>query len=551
MATYLGLVNQATGVVYPVTDVQLALGPVAAPSTTLMNTVQPTLATVVPLTLKGYTAQSANLQEWQNSSGTVLASISSSGDLTKIAGVAYAWPTSQGAAGTRLQNNGSGTLSWEAYVPATEVTFVGVNVQPGYEITLDKVIDYIWSSGRVYGFALTDNGNGTINLAYGTAMLRTGDTMSPFFSPLVACYIAAQTNIALTDNTTNFVYAYYNGGSPTIAVSTDITTIHATDKVLLYVVTRVGTQLDYLSVGSYQSDFMAKYAKKITARNQGAEYAYGCVTTESDTRKIAVTTGAFYFVNEQIAVPAFDTNASSTFTYIYRAATPGTYTRVAGQTTIDRTNYDNGSGTLAALSNNNRFGVHWVFLVLDAPTRMIVVYGQGDYATASDAEAAGIPTDLPPEVRAYSTGVLIAKILVQKTGTNFYEILNPFTTKFTSAVATAHNQLAGLQGGTTNEFYHLTSAQHAIVVNNCTVQSLTASGTIAAGKVKFTGSTASQTLTLPAGASGTQVCVRNAASVAVSVARAGADTIEGETTLTLNPGESVLLTFIGTDWTVF
>ncbi len=62
---------------------------------------------------------------------------------------------------------------------------------------------------------------------------------------------------------------------------------------------------------------------------------------------------------------------------------------------------------------------------------------------------------------------------------------------------------------------------------------------------------ASQTLTLMAGAAGLSGGVRNAGSVSVSIARAGSDTIEGETTLSLNPGESVLLTFIGTDWTVF
>jgi len=38
--------------------------------------------------------------------------IDSSGDVTKIKGVAYSWPSSQGAASTVLTNNGSGTLTW-------------------------------------------------------------------------------------------------------------------------------------------------------------------------------------------------------------------------------------------------------------------------------------------------------------------------------------------------------------------------------------------------------------------------------------------------------
>lgn len=74
---------------------------------------------------------------------------------------------------------------------------------------------------------------------------------------------------------------------------------------------------------------------------------------------------------------------------------------------------------------------------------------------------------------------------------------------------------------------------------------------ITSGRVKATGTTAGQTLTMPAGVAGTDVFIRNAATVPVTVARAGADTIEGATTFVLNPNESISLTFVGTDWTVF
>jgi len=84
-----------------------------------------------------------------------------------------------------------------------------------------------------------------------------------------------------------------------------------------------------------------------------------------------------------------------------------------------------------------------------------------------------------------------------------------------------------------------------------TTQSLSASANITAAKVKFTGSTAAQTLTLPEGTEGRNIFVRNAASVSVTVSRAGTDTIEGLTAEVLFPGESRLYTFIGTDWTIF
>ncbi len=52
-----------------------------APSASADNVIQPTTSTVIPLTAKGAASQSANLQEWQDSSGNVLASIEADGDL--------------------------------------------------------------------------------------------------------------------------------------------------------------------------------------------------------------------------------------------------------------------------------------------------------------------------------------------------------------------------------------------------------------------------------------------------------------------------------------
>lgn len=353
-------------------------------------------------------------------------------------------------------------------ISTSQVNLPGVNVDPGYEVTLDKALDYIWSSGRVSGFALTDNGNGTISLAYGIAMLRNSDTMSPYFSQLYACKVPAANNISLTDNAVNYVYAQYHATTPTIGVSTDITTVHATDKVLLYIVTRVGTQLDYIAVGSYASDFMAKYAKKAVAQSGNVEYAYGAITSESgtNTRKLSVTAGCFYFINEQVLTSAIDTNASGTFTYAYRDGSGG-WTRVASQTTINNTQYDDGSGTLATLTNNH-YGVHWVYLILDNPTRMMVVYGQENYDTEAAATAAGVPTELPTECKKYSTGTLIAKIIIHKNDTSFYLIQNPFTTYLHTGIATEHNGLAGLQGGATDDYYHLTNAQHTVATTAAT-----------------------------------------------------------------------------------
>lgn len=94
--------------------------------------------------IKGAASQSANLQEWQNSSATALASVSSAGVIStptlKLNGSTsgtltvnpaattsshtLTFPSAQGTANTLLKNDGSGGLSWSAASLTTDVSGV-------------------------------------------------------------------------------------------------------------------------------------------------------------------------------------------------------------------------------------------------------------------------------------------------------------------------------------------------------------------------------------------------------------------------------------------
>jgi hypothetical protein len=82
-------------------------------------------ATAVPLTVRGFASQSANLQEWKNSSGTTLSSISSTGSLA----LASPLSVTNGGTGTTTLNSGgylkgAGTSAVTAQtgIPATDIT---------------------------------------------------------------------------------------------------------------------------------------------------------------------------------------------------------------------------------------------------------------------------------------------------------------------------------------------------------------------------------------------------------------------------------------------
>ena len=66
-------------------------------------------ASIMPLVVQGYSSQTADLQEWQNSSGTVLASVNSSGKIVATSGLQV--PTGA-QSGYFLISDGSGNASW-------------------------------------------------------------------------------------------------------------------------------------------------------------------------------------------------------------------------------------------------------------------------------------------------------------------------------------------------------------------------------------------------------------------------------------------------------
>ena len=89
-------------------------------------------ANQVPFSLQGYANQSADLQQWQNSSGAVLAKIDAAGAFSLLEGgaspvryttiqtadqsadITYTLPPTQGGVGSYLSNDGAGNLSWGA-----------------------------------------------------------------------------------------------------------------------------------------------------------------------------------------------------------------------------------------------------------------------------------------------------------------------------------------------------------------------------------------------------------------------------------------------------
>ena len=340
--------------------------------------------------------------------------------------------------------------------PASAVRFEQGGLEDTINIyDLEDFINNIWSATSISGFDLTENVDGTVDLTSGEIVLRTGGGVA---DPLLAYPIdATASSLILTDNDTNYVCVEYNLGNPQFLVTTSLAS-SGRDTICLYAVTRVGTTLYSLDLRQTAIDGINRIIIKDIA-TQGYEHVLGgSMIGETGTRNITLSAGAFYYGISRLTHSAFDTSVADTFTYVYQDGVGG-WTRVTGQTQINNQQYDNGSGTLANLSNN-RYGNHWVYLVPNTPDHLFVMYGRGNYSNLASAEAAGEPSTRPPEFSAGSTGILVGKIIIEEDGSSFEEVLSPFIDPLGTTPVANHNALAGLQGGTVGEYYHFTLTQH-------------------------------------------------------------------------------------------
>lgn len=92
---------------------------ITSPATTARNVIQPTSAAVIPLTVKGAAAQSANLQEWQTSAGANVIAINATGEI----GIGVAPQNSAGVAIYKLgiQQTSTSTAGGDRAFTATMI----------------------------------------------------------------------------------------------------------------------------------------------------------------------------------------------------------------------------------------------------------------------------------------------------------------------------------------------------------------------------------------------------------------------------------------------
>lgn len=311
-----------------------------------------------------------------------------------------------------------------------------------------------FSEGTVTDPTITDATGSAIAITSCEVLIRS-DASWGGDERLYRMSVPATSSLAVTDNTVNYIYVTWNSGSPVYAATTDRYAINFSD---LVPVARVGMQSGNIE---YQMPY-GYVAKGITSRNQdrvlktrgrgGIERESGLGISESPTRVVSVGSGFAWFGMRRFPLAAVTSGVGgTTFHLWYHSGGIWTSSTI---TQYNNTQYDNGTN-LATLTAN-RYGVNWVYRNL-VTSEIDIVLGTGDY-TLAQAEASTLPA-IPEIVAAFY--VLCGRIIVQKNASTAAVIENVVTTTFNQSAVSSHEDLTGLQGGTTGEHYHLTSAQYA------------------------------------------------------------------------------------------
>lgn len=346
----------------------------------------------------------------------------------------------------------SASSKWKAEIQqASQVDIAYLN-SPTYT-TLQDLINTLRSAGVISGGAFSDNGNGTLAVASGTGLIKIENTLN---ASCKSFDWVEDTNVSLIDETVNYIMIDYNSGTPQI-ISSDTDTSNGRTIFKLGIVYREGTVAHLFENGIKLSE----WEKDDTLYHQeidGVVLASGGIPGETGTRNITVTSAILYSAHKRFPTSAFNSSLSgSDFEYYYYDgdASGGGRWVETHETQIDNVYYNDISTGLEELTSN-RYGVHWVYLCNDGD--VLIVYGQANYITLTQAQNSIPPTNLPGHITDFSS--IIGRIIIQKNSSTFTEIDILIEKIFSTSGIIYHNELANIQGGQASEYYHLKNAEH-------------------------------------------------------------------------------------------
>lgn len=375
------------------------------------------------------------------------------GDIHKVHN--YEYPNESSRDSAILTNEDIGKIAWQkdndsfwilkSAVPTTWVYFGGVS--PDGPVTPGVLEVAVRTAGVVVTPTIVDNGNGSVTIGSGQYSLYTNNG----FLGYPNTYTIAGGTFVLDNNVTSYIVANYNSGTPIVEVITSVPPPSQTDATLIPIFTlfRKDNDIHFFNWDNLALGLCEKINQRLR-RTERFRIDNGLSLSESATRVINIDSGEMWASANLIELLARNSTDHETHFYYHSS---GTWVR-SDIVQYNNTQYDNGTNLVTL--DNNKYAVNWIYRSADNDGAIYVLLGNGNYSLL-EAQASVEPPK-PEEIITQSQ--LVGRIIVEKDANTATLIDRVIDTKFGSSSVVNHNDLTGIQGGTTNEHYHLTLAEY-------------------------------------------------------------------------------------------
>jgi hypothetical protein len=311
-----------------------------------------------------------------------------------------------------------------------------------------------YSAGPISGATgWSSTGSGQMNLpAIKVALFNNSTNYEPVSVYNVSAGTTGSGGITgLTNNDTNYIVVDYNGGIPIYKVYNNDSVVNDSSVVLVYIVYRLNNFIHVLEFGNYGAGLPNKLNDRILMTDRFGWESGLSLGLSGTTGVVKLTDGVAW--NGSYRQPLATINSQDDI-FFKNYHSGGTWSYNTTGNTLNNTYYDNGTNPVVATSG--KYLVNWYFRGQETNDHLYEVYGTDEYDSVADAQLSVEPT-LPELItsHAFLTGRIIVNV-----GQNTGYTESAFVRVFQSTQVTNHNDLLGLQGGTSGEYYHLSSTQY-------------------------------------------------------------------------------------------
>lgn len=334
----------------------------------------------------------------------------------------------------------------DVYIPnmsLTDTTYRSVN----------DFFKMITSAGRTTGGAITDNGDGTVNVAAGTGLLRLADDD---VSQVKFINWSASSTIDVPPTSTLFFGVEYNSGSPRL-VSKATETWNLDTEFPIGRVVKFNGDVHLSNNPWWVGDGLTNVIERFESEGEVTrDDKVGGLILGTSGQYVTLTAGTLWSRLTEFDITAKDTNGSgATMELFYRDGATG-WLRASSTARIwPNTQYDDNSGTLQTM-NNNYYSVLWVYT--DVEGDLYILYGQAEYNSAAGADAATAPSAVPDVIANH--GLLVGRIVFQKSAVVAKATESAFNVAFVSSLAADHGNLTGLADDDHSQYLLATGARN-------------------------------------------------------------------------------------------